>query len=69
MNWTTRLRRHGGMAAVASKRRHQFQVLAGILGRKAQDAKNAIEWLEGNSLRVLSLAEEQFFHVSKVVFS
>lgn len=70
MNWTTRLKRHGGLLAIGAKRRRQLVTLRGIseFGRRGDDAKNATAWLQGNALRVLGLGEERYFRMNRVVF-
>lgn len=67
-NWTTRLRRHGGIGLLVEKRARQFQALARVseFSRRFQQAREAMVWLEASPLRVLNSVEERVFRVSKV---
>lgn len=63
MNWTTRLRRHGGLHQLTSRRAYQFQLLAAVpsYSRRGPEAAELLRWLEANPLRVLSAEEESLF--------
>lgn len=53
--WTTRAKRRGGRLSIEKIRAEQYQKLARIFpdSRIGPTAKIAIEWLDGNPVRVL----------------
>jgi len=59
MRWTTRLKRHGGMAALQERRKESFALLAKAQreavreGRSTDRITEARKWLEWNHLRTL----------------
>ena len=63
MRWTSRLRHHGGLRAIAARRVRQFRLLAAvpIYARQAKAAADAKQWLAESPLRVLNAAEEDYF--------
>jgi hypothetical protein len=59
MRWTTRLKRHGGLAALQARRKESFTLLAKAEvkavreGRSVDHIKEARKWLEWHHLRTL----------------
>jgi hypothetical protein len=66
MRWTRRLKRFGGLRQIESIRVAQFEGLAKILNtadhqQRHETAKNALEWLTENPVRVLSSDMQLYF--------
>jgi hypothetical protein len=62
MRWTSRLRRHGGMANIIAARQRQTRLLVKALrGVDTLDAapNSWLEWLAGNEVRCLSPKQEE----------
>jgi hypothetical protein len=55
--WTSRMRRHGGLGAIAAKRAVQFQKLAQVVQTDdfevQEEVRAAEKFLNGNAVRVL----------------
>lgn len=68
MNWTTRLKRHGGHTPLIQRRARQIAFLRVFtpFSTRRQVAEDCLKWLNEHPLRTLNAAEERFFGIGKV---